>query len=118
MPIRRPALPADRLVPLIVATALFMENLDSTVLSTSLPAIAVDLGENPIHLKLALTSYLLALAIFIPASGWIADRFGARRVFCAAMLVFAAGSIACGFSTGIWTLVGARDLQGMGGAMM
>nr|WP_245422023.1 DHA2 family efflux MFS transporter permease subunit [Alsobacter soli] len=105
-------------MPLIVATALFMENLDSTVLATSLPAIARDLGENPIHLKLALTSYLLALAIFIPASGWLADRFGARTVFRLAMGVFAAGSIGCGFSTDIGSLVAARVLQGMGGAMM
>ncbi|MFZ4532058.1 MAG: DHA2 family efflux MFS transporter permease subunit [Alsobacter sp.] len=115
---RLPSLPHDRLVPLIVATALFMENLDATVLSTSLPAIAVDLGESPIHLKLALTSYLLALAIFIPASGWVADRFGARPVFCASMLVFAAGSIGCALSTGIGSLVVARVLQGMGGALM
>jgi MFS family permease len=82
-------------VPLIVATALLMENIDASVLSTSLPRIAEDLQANPIHLKLALTSYLLALAIFIPASGWAADRFGARKVFRWAIVVFAAGSIAC-----------------------
>ena len=70
-----------RLVPLIVATALFMENTDSTVIATSLPAIARDLGDDPIALKLALTSYLVSLAIFIPVSGWMADRFGARTVF-------------------------------------
>ena len=68
--------PYDRIVPLIVATALFMENMDSTVISTSLPAIARALGTNPLALKLAVTSYLLSLAIFIPASGWTADRFG------------------------------------------
>ena len=67
-------------IPLIVATALFMANLDATVLATSLPEIAKDLGLNPIHLKLALTSYLLALAVFIPASGWIADRYGPKTV--------------------------------------
>ncbi|WP_406858199.1 DHA2 family efflux MFS transporter permease subunit [Alsobacter sp. KACC 23698] len=117
-PTSRFPLPPERLVPLIVATALFMENLDSTVLATSLPAIATDLGANPIHLKLALTSYLLALAIFIPASGWLADRFGARVIFRLAMVVFAAGSVACGFSTDIGTLVAARVIQGMGGAMM
>ncbi len=105
-------------IPLIVATALFMENLDATVLATSLPAIAKDLAANPIHLKLALTTYLLALAVFIPASGWMADRFGAKNVFRAAMVVFAAGSIACALSTGLWSLVGARILQGIGGAMM
>jgi MFS family permease len=118
MPFTRPALPAERLVPLIVATALFMENLDSTVLSTSLPAIANNLGESPIHLKLALTSYLLAIAIFIPASGWVADRFGARTVFRSAMAVFALGSIGCGFSFDLPSLVMARVLQGVGGAMM
>ena len=106
------------IIPLIVATALFMENLDATVLATSLPAIAKDLGANPIHLKLALTTYLLAMAVFIPASGWMADRFGAKNVFRSAMVVFAAGSIACALSTGLWSLVGARILQGMGGAMM
>ena len=105
-------------IPLIVATSLFMENLDATVLATSLPAIAKDLAANPIHLKLALTTYLLALAVFIPASGWMADRFGAKNVFRAAMVVFAAGSIACALSTGLGSLVAARMLQGIGGAMM
>lgn len=107
-----------RATPLIVATALLMENLDSTVIATSLPAIAVDLNTGPIQLKLALTSYLLALAIFIPASGWMADRFGARRIFRWAIAVFAAGSIACGLSINLPTLVAARVLQGVGGAMM
>mgnify|MGYP001236169834 CR=1 FL=1 len=106
------------IVPLIVATGLFMENLDATVLATSLPAIARDLGVNPIHLKLALTTYLLALAVFIPASGWLADRLGAKRVFRAAIVVFAVGSIACALSTSLATLVAARILQGIGGAMM
>jgi hypothetical protein len=69
---------------LIIATALFMENMDGTVISTSLPAIALDLHQDPIVLKLALTSYMLTLAVFIPASGWVADRFGARTVFCSA----------------------------------
>jgi EmrB/QacA subfamily drug resistance transporter len=113
LPVRSP-----RLIALIVATALLMENLDSSVLSTSLPQIAADLNANPIHLKLALTSYLLALAIFIPASGWAADRFGARLVFRLAIVVFAAGSIACGASSTLPGLVAARVLQGMGGAMM
>ncbi|WP_241559890.1 DHA2 family efflux MFS transporter permease subunit [Solirhodobacter olei] len=108
----------SRAIPLIVATALFMENLDSTVIATSLPKIAQDLGTSPIHLKLALTSYLLALAIFIPASGWMADRFGARSVFRLAILVFATGSIACGASSSLFWLVCARVLQGIGGSMM
>lgn len=106
------------LVPLIVACALFMENLDGTVISTALPAIAHDLHQSPIQLKLALTSYLLSLAIFIPASGWFADRFGGRTVFRLAILIFAFGSVLCGFSGSIESLVAARALQGIGGAMM
>ena len=108
----------SRATPLIVATALLMENIDSTVLSTSLPRIASDLQTSPIRLKLALTSYLLALAIFIPASGWAADRFGARRVFRWAIGIFACGSIACGASVSLGWLVAARVLQGLGGSMM
>jgi EmrB/QacA subfamily drug resistance transporter len=108
----------SRATPLIVATALLMENIDSTVLSTSLPRIASDLQTNPIHLKLALTSYLLALAIFIPASGWAADRFGARRVFRWAIGIFALGSIACGAANSLGWLITARVLQGLGGSMM
>src|SRR6266568_7610884 len=77
----------DRIVPLIIAVALFMENMDSTIIATSLPAIAADIGANPLALKLAITSYLLSLAVFIPASGWTADRFGARTVFRAAIAV-------------------------------
>ncbi len=108
----------SRATPLIVATALFMENLDSSVLSTSLPQIARDLATDPIHLKLALTSYLLALAVFIPASGWAADRFGARRIFRLAIVIFGLGSISCAMSTSLSTLVAARILQGIGGSMM
>jgi EmrB/QacA subfamily drug resistance transporter len=105
-------------VTLIVAVALFMETMDSTVIATSLPAIAADLGEDPIALKLALTSYLLSLAVFIPISGWMADRFGARTVFRAAIVVFTIGSAACGFAQGLGDFVLFRILQGMGGAMM
>src|SRR3954463_9468975 len=104
----------DRLVPLIIAVALFMENMDSTIIATSLPAIATDIGASPIELKLAVTSYLLSLAVFIPASGWTADRFGARTVFRAAIAVFMLGSIACAFSHSLEQFVGARILQGMG----
>ncbi len=106
------------LTALIIATALFMENMDGTVISTSLPAIARDLHQDPIVLKLALTSYMLTLAVFIPASGWIADRFGARTVFCSAIVVFTLGSILCGASTSLGTLIAARVFQGVGGAMM
>jgi EmrB/QacA subfamily drug resistance transporter len=108
----------DRRVPLIVAVALFMENMDATVISTSLPAIAADIGTSPLALKLAVTSYLLSLAIFIPASGWTADRFGARTVFAAAIGVFVAGSIGCALATSLDGFVIARIVQGMGGAMM
>ncbi|HEY8139430.1 MAG TPA: MFS transporter, partial [Methylocystis sp.] len=112
------ALPFSILTPLIVATALFMENLDGTVLATALPAMAMDLNEDPVALKLALTSYLLALAVFIPLSGWAADKFGARKVFRAAILVFTMGSILCGLSTTLLDVVLSRVAQGMGGAMM
>jgi EmrB/QacA subfamily drug resistance transporter len=95
-----------------------MENLDSTVIATSLPAIAADIGANPLALKLAVTSYLLSLAVFIPASGWTADRFGARRVFAAAIFVFMLGSIGCALASSLEGFVVARIVQGMGGAMM
>src|SRR4030081_3283664 len=108
----------ERLVPLIVAGALFMENMDSTVIPTSPPAIAADIGTDPLALKLAVTSYLLALAIFIPGSGWTADRFGARTVFRLAIAVFIIGSIGCALSGSLHSFVIARFVQGMGGAMM
>ena len=111
-------MPRDRIVPLIIAVALFMENMDSTVIATSLPAIAADIGSDPLTLKLAVTSYLLSLAIFIPASGWTADRFGARTVFRAAIAVFVLGSIGCALSGSLTDFVIARIVQGMGGAMM
>lgn len=109
---------SSRLIPLIIASALFMENMDSTVIATSLPAMAKDLGTDPIVLKLAFTTYLLSLTVFIPVSGWLADRFGARHVFRAAIAVFTIGSIACGLATSLGELVAARGLQGLGGAMM
>src|ERR1044071_3573395 len=108
----------DRIVPLIIAVALFMENMDSTVIATSLPAIANAIGTNPLTLKLAVTSYLLSLAVFIPMSGWTADRYGARTVFRAAIAVFMLGSIGCAFATSLTGFVIARIVQGMGGAMM
>jgi hypothetical protein len=110
--------PADRIVPLIVATALFMENMDSTVIATSLPAIAQALGINPLALKLAVTSYLLSLAICIPASGWTADRFGTRNVFRAVIGVFVLGSIGCAASHSLDEFVLAHIVQGAGGSMM
>ena len=107
-----------RIIPLIVASALFMENMDGTVIATSLPAIAAELKTDPIILKLAFTTYLLALTVFIPISGWCADRFGAKYVFRAAIAVFMLGSIACGASHSLGWLVASRALQGVGGAMM
>ena len=108
----------NRIVPLILAVALFMEQMDSTVIATSLPAIAHDLGVGPITLKLALTTYMVALAIFIPLSGWMADRFGAKRIFRLAMVVFIVGSILCAVSDSLIAFVVSRFIQGMGGAMM
>ncbi|MGY0799866.1 MFS transporter [Lysobacter sp. A286] len=108
----------ERLLPLIVATALFIENMDSTAITTSLPMIAADLGVEPVSLRLALTTYMLALAVFIPISGWIADRFGARPTFMVAIGVFLLGSLACAIAGSLGQLVAARFLQGAGGAMM
>jgi len=113
-----PAARNARTIALIVAVALLMQNIDGSVLGTALPRMAVDLGADPIHLKFAVTSYLLALAIFIPASGWVADRFGARRVFRIAIAVFAGGSILCGLADSLPQLIAARVLQGIGGSMM
>jgi EmrB/QacA subfamily drug resistance transporter len=110
--------PREVIVPLVVACALFMQNLDSTVIATALPSIAQSLHEDPLRLNLAITSYLLSLAVFIPISGWMADRFGARPVFCSAIAVFMLGSAGCGLAQNLPMLIAARVLQGMGGAMM
>jgi EmrB/QacA subfamily drug resistance transporter len=107
-----------QLAPLIVGCALFMEMLDATIISTALPAIAHSMHEDPIRLNLAITSYLLSLAVFIPISGWMADRFGARTVFRSAIIIFTIGSILCGISHSLPQLVAARIAQGFGGAMM
>ena len=105
-------------IPLIVGCAFFMEGLDSTMIAVSIPAMAKSLGESPLRLNLVITTYLLSLAVFIPVSGWIADRYGARRVFCAAVLIFAGGSALCGLATSLPMLVAMRVVQGFGGAMM
>jgi len=107
-----------RTTALIVAAALLMEQLDVTVLATALPTMARDFGVSPVNMSVALTSYLLSLAIFIPASGKIADRYGARNVFCAAIVLFTGGSILCGQAGSLPFLVMARLVQGLGGAMM
>ncbi len=107
-----------RVVPLVVASALFIEGMDSTILATALPTIARDLGVDAISLKLAITSYLVGLAIFIPVSGWVADRFGARTTFRAALVIYLAASVGCAFATGLESFVVWRFVQGLGGAMM
>ena len=107
-----------RLTASIVACAFFMQNLDSTVIATALPTMAKAFGSDPIHMNIALTAYMLSLAVFIPASGWVADRFGVRTIFRAAIFVFVVGSVLCGLSESLPALVGARILQGAGGAMM
>lgn len=109
---------ARRLLPWLMAVALFMESLDATILNTAVPTIAHALRVAPLSMKAALTSYTLSLAVFIPLSGWIADRFGTRRVFMAAVGIFTLGSIACGLSVDMPTLVISRILQGCGGALM
>jgi EmrB/QacA subfamily drug resistance transporter len=108
----------NRIIPLILAVALFMEQMDSTVISTALPAIAADLSVGPITLKLALTAYMVALAIFIPVSGWMADRYGAKNVFRTAIVIFVIGSILCAMAESLTQFVLFRFLQGAGGAMM
>jgi EmrB/QacA subfamily drug resistance transporter len=107
-----------RLTALIVACALFMQTLDGTVIATALPAMAHAFGADPVRMNVALTAYLLSLAVFIPASGWMADRFGARTVFRGAIGVFTVGSVLCGQADTLPFLVAARVLQGVGGAMM
>jgi EmrB/QacA subfamily drug resistance transporter len=107
-----------RIIPLVVAIALFMENLDSTIIATALPVIATSLHVTPLNLSLAVSVYLLSLAVFIPMSGWMADRYGARNVFAAAIALFTISSALCGAAQSLPMLIGARALQGIGGAMM
>jgi EmrB/QacA subfamily drug resistance transporter len=106
------------LIPIVVACAFFMENFDGTVITTALPAMALSLHANPITLSTAVTAYLVSLAVFIPVSGWLADRFGASITFRAAILVFTIASVCCGLAANVSELVIARGLQGLGGAMM
>ncbi len=107
-----------RTTAIIVAIALFMQNLDSTVVTTALPAMAKSFHIDPLYMSVSVTSYLIALSVFIPASGWVADRFGARRVFRISIVVFTFGSIFCGIAPDLLVLVAARLVQGVGGAMM
>jgi EmrB/QacA subfamily drug resistance transporter len=107
-----------RLLPWMVAVAFFMQSLDTTILNTAVPAIAQAMDVTPLNMKSVLASYTLSLAVFIPISGWMADRFGTRRVFACAIALFSLGSLLCGISTNITMLVACRVLQGVGGAMM
>src|SRR6202522_1148560 len=113
-----PSAASKRLLPWLVAVAFFMESLDTTILNTAVPAISSALGVAPLSMKAVLASYTLSLAVFIPISGWMADRFGTRLVFASAIGIFTLGSFLCGISTNIHVLVACRILQGCGGAMM
>jgi EmrB/QacA subfamily drug resistance transporter len=109
---------SKRLLPWLVAVAFFMESLDTTILNTAVPAISAALHVGPLSMKAVLASYTLSLAVFIPISGWVADRFGTRRVFATAIGLFTLGSFLCGISSNIHALVACRILQGCGGSMM
>lgn len=110
-------LTAKRIIPFIVSLAFFMESMDSTIINTSIPVISASLHVDPLNLKVALISYLLSLAVFIPISGWCADKFGAKKVFIAALSVFTLSSLGCGFSHTLEQMVVMRLLQGLGGAL-
>lgn len=103
---------------MLVAGSFFMENLDGTIIATALPQMGVSFHVSPVDLNMGMTAYMLMLAVFIPISGWVADRVGARTVFASAIAVFTASSILCGLSGGLWQFTGARIVQGIGGAMM
>jgi EmrB/QacA subfamily drug resistance transporter len=107
-----------RLLPWLVAIAFFMQTLDATILNTALPSMAADLHESPLRMQSVVTAYLLTVALFIPLSGWLADRFGTKRVFLGAIVVFSLGSLTCAMSRSVPELVAARVLQGMGGALL
>src|ERR1700719_4564106 len=107
-----------RLLPWLIAVAFFMESLDTTILNTGVPTIAAALHVAPLSMKSVLASYTLSLAVFIPISGWMADRFGTRRVFASAIGIFTLGSFLCGISSNLHVMVACRILQGCGGSMM
>jgi EmrB/QacA subfamily drug resistance transporter len=106
------------IIALIVASAFFMENLDATVIATALPHMADTFGVTAVAVSIGMTAYMLTLAVFIPVSAWVADRFGSRTVFCGAIVVFTVASLLCGLSNGLWEFTAARILQGIGGALM
>src|SRR4051812_27143798 len=107
-----------KLLPVILATAIFMQMLDSTILNTSLPAIARDLNESPLNMQNAIISYVLTLAVFMPVSGFLSDKFGTKRVFMFSLVLFSAGSLFCSLSQNLTQLVIARMVQGVGGSLM
>ncbi len=117
---RRALAPQNRylLIATIVASALFMEMLDASVIATALPQMALSFRDNPVNLSIGMSAYMLTLAIFIPASGWFADRYGSKRIFLIAIATFTAASMLCGFSNSLWEFTCARIVQGIGGAMM
>jgi EmrB/QacA subfamily drug resistance transporter len=119
-PLRRFVAPENRqwLIAFLVACAFFMEMLDGSVIATALPQMAQTFHDNPVNLSIGMSAYLLTLAIFIPASGWIADRFGSKTVFLSAIAIFTAASVLCGVSNSLWEFTAARVVQGIGGAMM
>lgn len=116
----RPPLDAvtARWIPWVVAIAFFMQSLDGTILNTALPAMARDLAEDPLRMQGVIIAYMLTVALLIPASGWIADRFGTRKIFFSAILLFSLGSLLCALSTSLTQLIGSRVIQGLGGALM
>src|SRR6202046_3177185 len=116
--LRAPSVASRRLLPWLVAVAFFMESLDTTILNTAVPAISAALHVGPLSMKAVLASYTLSLAVFIPISGWVADKFGPRRVFATAIGLFTLGSLLCGLSTNIHLLVACRLLQGCGGSVV
>jgi MFS family permease len=103
-----------RRVALIVAAAFFMQNLDGAIINTSLPQMAASFQVRPVDLNIGITAYILAVAAFVPASGWVADRWGAKRVFAAAIAVFTLASLGCGLSQSLWQFILARIVQGLG----
>ncbi|WP_312934252.1 multidrug transporter subunit MdtD [Pseudomonas sp.] len=119
MPERAPLDPATaRLIPWVVAIAFFMQALDGTILNTALPDMARSLSENPLRMQGVIIAYMLTVALLIPASGWIADRFGTKHVFFSAIVLFSLGSLLCAVANSLGFLVGARIVQGLGGALM
>ena len=107
-----------RVLPWLVAIAFFMQTLDGTILNTALPSMARDLAEDPLRMQGVVIAYMLTVALLIPASGWIADRFGTRRIFFGAVALFTLGSLLCALSDSLWQIVASRIVQAVGGALM